>query len=412
MASAIWQFAYLAIAQEVPIASGNSPLFQLLQPKQSGIEFTQPIDLQHPMKYLYVGGYASAGIAIGDINGDGLQDLFFSGGPVANRLFLNASQAQHIRFTDITSQSGIEANNAWAAGVTFVDVDGDSDLDIYVCYYDSPNQLYINQSTDNQIRFVESARQFGLDLVDASFMPTFCDFDRDGDLDLFITGYQYINPAGRPAELPVTERNGKTEVLPQFQKYYGIVPGLDGTPTFTNVGRADYLLRSNASETQGKQIRFQDITQQAGISGIGVGNSAVWWDYNQDGWPDLYVGNDFKVADQLFRNNGDGTFTDVIQETVSHTTWFSMGSEVGDINNDGILDFLISDMAGTTHYRSKVTMGEMSVNAEFLRTAEPRQLMRNALFIGTGTDRLLEAAYLCGLANSDWTRGRQIGGLG
>ncbi|MCA9198370.1 MAG: VCBS repeat-containing protein [Planctomycetales bacterium] len=389
---------------DAPSTNAETPsLFQRLTPTDTGIDFVQPIDVAHPQKYLYVGGYASAGVAIGDINGDGLQDLFFSGGPVPNRLYLNVTKSGQIHFQDMSDAAGIANDHAWAAGVAMVDIDGDDDLDIYVCYYDSPNQLYINQSTKEQVRFVESAKKWGLDLVDASFMPTFCDYDRDGDLDLFITGYQYINPAGRPATLPMTDQNGKPVVLPEFQKYYGIVPGLDGTPTFTNVGRQDYLLQSNAAGANGTTNRFRDVTKQAGISGVGVGNSAVWWDYNQDGWPDLYVGNDFKVADQLFRNNHDGTFTDVIEETVSHTTWFSMGSEVGDINNDGILDFLISDMAGTTHYRSKVTMGEMSVNAEFLRTAEPRQLMRNALFIGTGTTRLLEAAYLCGLANSDWT---------
>ena len=129
----------------------------------------------------------------------------------------------------------------------------------------------------------------------------------------------------------------------------------------------------------------------------------LWWDFDQDGLPDIYVANDFKVADQLYRNNGNGTFTDVIRQCFSHTTWFSMGSEVGDVNNDGLMDLLVSDMAGTTHYRSKVTMGEMSKNVNFLKTSEPRQLMRNALLVGTGTPRFMEAAYMAGLANSDWT---------
>ncbi len=390
-------------------ASAGATLFELLSPERTGVNFTQPIDTAHPLKCLYVGGYASPGIAVGDVNGDGLADLVLTGGPVANRLYVQQADSNGhatLRFEDASAALG-KQDEVWSAGVTLVDIDNDGDLDIYICNYDSPNELYINDTTaPASPRFIESAKVYGLDLVDASFVSAFCDYDLDGDLDVLVGAYQYVNPAGRPADPPVAEENGVYTVLPEFQKYYGIVRGPNGQQTFTNVGRANYLLQSNAAQidkTNGEQIRFSDVSRKAGLSGVGVGNSLLWWDFDGDHLPDIFVANDFKVADQLFRNNGDGTFTDVIRNAFPHTTWFSMGSEAGDINNDGRLDLFVSDMAGTTHYRSKVTMGEMSVHREFMLTAEPRQYMRNALLVNTGTPRFLEAAYMAGLAKSDWS---------
>lgn len=376
-------------------------LFQELPSSATGVDFVPKIDVSHPNKAIYVGGYASPGLAVGDLNGDSLPDLFVTGGPVANRLYLHAGAVGEVQFREAARQCGVSGMGHWSAGVTLVDIDNDADLDIYICNYDAPNELYINLTEDpDRPRFVERASEFGLAIVDASFASAFCDYDRDGDLDVYISAYQFVNPAGRPAEPPVVLENETYRVVPEFQKYYGIIEGPDGRPTFTNVGRRDYLLENVSSENR---VRFRDVTQAAGISGLGVGNSMLWWDYNQDGYPDLYVSNDFKVADQLYRNNRDGTFTDVVRQAFPHTTWFSMGSEAGDLNNDGRIDLLVSDMAGTTHYRSKVTMGEMSVHKEFMKTANPPQYMRNALFMNTGTPRFLEAAYLTGLAKSDWS---------
>ncbi len=396
-------------------ASPFEPLFELLPPAHTGIDFVQPIETDHPRKYLYVGGYASPGIAIGDLNGDGLQDVFVTGGPVKNRLYLQTgdpSSVGSLHFRDATEEAEVDGRDDWGAGVTMVDIDNDGDLDIYVCNYDSPNKLFINETTSPEsVRFVESAQEFGLDLVDASFVSAFCDYDLDGDLDVLVGGYQYVNPAGRPGKLPVVKQGERYMVLPEYQKYYGIVRGIGGGQVFTNVGRRDYLLENIAANSRDGRVRFKDVTKRAGIEGLGVGNSVLWWDYNGDGLPDIYIGNDFKVADQLYRNNGDGTFTDVIRDTFPHTTWFSMGSEAGDVNNDGLIDLFVTDMAGTTHYRSKVTMGEMSNNRDFLKSANPRQYMRNALLVNTGTPRFLEAAYMAGLANSDWSWAAKLADL-
>lgn len=386
----------------------TSTHFSELPVNQTGVDFVHPIDTSHPRKYLYVAGYAAGGVAIGDLDGDGLQDLFLAGGSVASRLYIQQADKEGkatLRFRDVTSAMNVGGGNAWSAGVALVDIDNDSDLDIYVCNYDSPNFLYINHlNQTGKPSFTESARQYGLDIIDASFVPAFYDYDLDGDLDVFISGHQYIDPRGNPAKPPVTERDGNYFMSPEDRKYYGIIKDSKGKAIFTNVGREDYLLQNNLSQIgDANLIRFSNVTKDAGISGLGVGNSIVWWDYNNDGWPDLYIGNDFKVPDQLYRNNRDGTFTDVIRGTFAHTTWFSMGSDIGDVNNDGLMDLFVSDMAGTSHYRSKVTMGEMSTNAEFLKSGEPRQMMRNALFINTGTPSFMEAAYLAGIANSDWT---------
>jgi hypothetical protein len=145
---------------------------------------------------------------------------------------------------------------------------------------------------------------------------------------------------------------------------------------------------------------FGDVS---GMAGYDMGLSATWWDYNDDGWLDLYVGNDFKTPDHLYRNNGDGSFTDVLADVIPHTPWFSMGADAADLNEDGILDFLIADMSSTTHYKQKTTMGEMGNSAWFLTTGNPRQFMRNACYLSTGTERYMEVANLTGLDSSDWT---------
>ena len=162
-------------------------------------------------------------------------------------------------------------------------------------------------------------------------------------------------------------------------------------------GERDVLYRNDG------QGRFEDVSSESGISGLHPGLSATWWDFDRDGWPDLYVCNDFWDPDHLYHNQGDGTFLDVAQDALPHTPWFAMGADFADVDLDGHMDLLAADMSATTHYRSKVMMGDMNASRWFLESAQPRQYMRNALYLGTGVSRFREGAFLAGLASTDWT---------
>ena len=388
-----------AFAKLADSGTSDAPLFSQVPAKVSGISFVNPIDTTHELKRLYIAAFACGGIALGDVDGDGRLDVFLTGGAVANRLF---RQVSPWKFEDITQAANpaLDGNGNWSSGAAMADIDGDGDLDILVGNYDKPLQLFINQGADggNRVTFTEEAAQWGLDVADASLMPSFCDFDNDGDLDVFLQCGEYQRANGRPAETPVIEENGTYRIKPGFEKYYAIKINEYGKQEFVNAGRANYLFRN-----EGTGKKFTDITTKAGLSGRHITNSATWWDYDGDGSMDLYEGNDFRDPDRLYRNNGDGTFTDVIKNTLSHTTWFSMGADVGDVNNDLLPDFLIADMAGTSHYVSKATMGEMGKFRHFLMTVVPRQFMRNALYVNTGTPRFQESSFMSGIASTDWT---------
>ncbi len=370
----------------------DAPLFESLSAEQTGVAFVNPLLIDHPLNALNGSGFACGGVCIGDINGDGRPDLYLISGSGRNRLYL---QSGDVQFTDATAATGVDGGEAWGAGGALVDIDNDGDLDIYVCNYDSANQLYINNGAG--ARFTESARKYGLDVVDSSLMPTFADFDNDGHLDLFLLTHRYYRPGGRPTRPPVGFQSGKPYILPEFEKYYCLRQVGPGNYTADTCGRPDYLFRNNGNGT------FSNVTAQAGIREPGHGLSATWWDYNNDGWLDLYVGNDFTDPDHLYRNNHDGTFRDVTAETLPYTSWSSMGADCADLNNDGRLDFMSADMAATTHYKAKVTMGDMGDRRWFLENAWPRQAMRNTVFLNTGTDRFQEVAFLTGLAGTDWT---------
>ena len=369
-------------ALEVPkvTKTGN---FTLIPASKSGVNLTYPIDLESPHSHLYVSGFACGGVAAGDLDGDGRPDLVFAGAGQKNCLFLNRGE---FRFVEQAEVAGIAGDGNWSSSVTLVDIENDGDLDVYVTRYDALNRLYLN---DGKARFTEAAGKFGLDLVDASLASAFCDYDCDGDLDLYLLNNRYYAPKGFPSPEPET-------LSAEQKKYFQLVPGPGGRKTLNIVPRRDRLLRNDAG-------KFTEVSVAAGITDDPRhGLAATWWDYNKDGWPDLYVSNDFDDPDSLYHNNGDGTFTDVTSAVLPHTAWFSMGADSADINNDGWPDFLAADMSGTTHYKDKTTMGAMGARL-WVTQAEPRQYMRNALYLGTGTSRMMEAAYLAGVADSDWT---------
>jgi hypothetical protein len=300
------------------------------------------------------------GVTIGDYDGDGRPDIFVVSKTESCHLFRNLGGW---KFEDVTEKAGVGDKGAaaiiWKQGATFVDINNDGLLDIYVCRFNAPNRLYINQGDGT---FKEMAHAYGLDVKDSSVMAAFCDYDRDGWLDVYIAT-NILNIATQPN------------------------------------GQRGYLFHNNRDGT------FTDVTDRAGISGESQSHSATWWDYDNDGWPDLYVANDYGVPDKLYHNNRDGTFTDTLDRVLPHTAFSSMGSDLGDVNNDGLIDLLVADMAATTHQWDHHMMADARARTQELpdgSTAAPKY-HRSTLLLNTGTGRCLEAAFLANLAATDWT---------
>ncbi len=376
-------------------------LFERLDGKAVGMPFRNDVDNEHRWMHLYTSAFAGGGVCIGDYDDDGRPDVFLTSQTGRNRLYRQVSDWQ---FKDVSDAAGIDSEVAWSSGATFVDIDNDGDLDLYVCNYEAANKLYIN---DGEGKFEDQAREMGLDYTGASHTMAFADYDRDGDLDAYLlTNRMYPLPGEEP-KYEIKNVGGKPVIAERHRRliYALELPG--GGYRFEAAGDRDFLYRNNGDGT------FTDVTKDAGLEHDTYyhGLSATWWDYDNDGDEDLYVANDFWAPDFLYRNNGDGTFTDVIRQAVPHTPWFSMGSDAADINNDGHFDFLATDMAATTHFMEKTTMGAMGANTWFMETAEPRQYMRNAMFLNTGTDRFMEIAFMSGLAKSDWTWCPKFGDL-
>lgn len=339
-------------------------MFVPLAPEATGVltenKFDDPEMWGRRYREIEIGAIGT-GLAIGDYDGDGRPDLFIVSKTESSRLFRNLGD---FKFEDVSVRTGVadegDAARIWKQGATFADVNNDGHLDLYLCRFNAPNRLYINQGDGT---FKDEAAAYGLDLTDASVMAAFSDYDRDGWLDVFI----------------------QTNLL-------------DGSTH--PEGQRDHLYRNNRDGT------FSDVTKTAGIAaGPTHGNSATWWDFDSDGWPDLYVANDFEAPDALYRNNRDGTFTDVIDHVVPRTPYSSMGSDLGDINNDGRIDFMASDMAATNHVADQRTMAESrarSRDPDENSTVAP-QHPRNTLFLNTGLDRMIDVAQLAGLDATDWT---------
>jgi hypothetical protein len=356
-----------AIAEQ-PLAPRSGPrgatMFVIVPPDESGVrtenKYDDPEMWGRRAREFDLGGIGT-GVAIGDYDGDGRPDLFVVSKTETCRLFRNLGGW---KFEEVTEKAGLtdvgtEAR-VWKQGATFADVNNDGRLDLYVCRFNAPNLLYINQGDGT---FKEQAHAYGLDVKDASVMAAFGDYDRDGWLDVFV----------------------QTNVL-------DAVANPDG--------QRDYLFHNNRDGT------FTNVSEPSGVAaGPTHGNSALWSDFDGDGWPDLYVANDFAIPDALYRNNHDGTFTNIIARTMPHAAYSSMGSDLGDVDNDGRLDLLVADMAASEHVKDQRTMAEtrarMRVPPE--GSEEIRQTPYSALYLDTGTGRFLEAGHLAGVASTDWT---------
>ncbi|MEC5127087.1 FG-GAP-like repeat-containing protein [Verrucomicrobiales bacterium BCK34] len=335
------------------------------------------------MQYLYNG----AGGCVGDYDGDGLPDIFLVSEDGKNRLF---RQALPWKFEDVTDLLGLGGGDSWGAGATFVDIDNDGDLDLHVSNMGGPDFLYVNNGDGT---FREDAKARGLNKSGPSWMANFADFDRDGDLDCYLLTYRLFYVGKDDPKFSFQTVDGKQVVPPEHDDDFYLIQGHP-----QEAGTVDMLLENDGNGY------FRNVSGSSGIGKLrNHGLSATWWDRNNDNWPDLYLANDFKDPDCLWMNQGDRTFKNVLGSSVSYTPWFAMGSDFADLNRDGWFDFFVADMSAMNHYRQKMEMGAMGSNAWFLEWAEPRQLMRNMLYLNTGGDRLLESGYLSGVESTGWT---------
>lgn len=357
-------------------ASGPT-LFTELPPAATGIdivnEYLDPRMWDDRYQEFALGSIGT-GITVGDYDNDGNPDLYIVNKTGLSKLYRNLG---NWKFEDTTQKAGLapeaesgllswfgsdEDENAveiWKQGAAFADIDNDGDLELYLCRFSAPNQLFINQGDGT---FTEAENANGLALNSASGMACFADFDRDGWLDAYVQT-NLLDSATSPD------------------------------------GNRDRLYRNNGDGT------FTDITDAAGISGLTLGHSATWWDFNEDNWLDLYIANDFATPDQLYRNNGDGTFTNVLDQVVPHQPFSSMGADLGDIDNNGHIDFFVADMAPTKHEMDHRGMAvtRYSMREESIKPGTVPQYMYNALYLNNGTGRMQEGAWLYGIARTDWT---------
>jgi hypothetical protein len=358
-------------------------LFSLISPDSSGVHFSNDINTTDSLnifsfEYIYNGG----GVGIGDFNRDGKPDIFFVGNKVPSRLYLNQG---HFHFKDITESSGIHTDGGWAFGVSVVDINQDGWPDIYVSMGGPgnediyPNKLFINQGLDKNGNpwFKEMAKEYGLDDPGQSIQAVFFDYDHDGDLDMYLlTGGGFE----------------KSPIVP-----HPIIK--DGSARNT-----DRLYRNDFDKKLGHPV-FTNVSSQAGIleEGFGLGVSIL--DINEDGWPDVYVTNDYLSNDLLYVNNRNGTFTERSAEYFKHTSHFAMGNDVGDINNDGLMDIIAVDMLPDRRYDRMLMFGPNQYNKFFysIEQGYSYQYMRNTLQLNQGKGRFSEIGQLAGIYKTSWS---------
>lgn len=361
-------------------SSHNQPLFELLGPDRTGIQFVNTLQEGSgnnilESEFFYNGG----GLAVGDVNNDGLPDLYFTANQGRNALYINRGNYQ---FEDVTSIVGVEDAGGWSAGVAMVDINADSLLDIYICKAGKvdreqrKNKLFINRGPSEAggaPTFVERAREYRLDDSGYCTQPVFFDYNRDGLLDLFIVNYNTRHFAGFDLQ----------EIRDEHDPDAG-----------------DRLYQNNGDGT------FTNISREAGIiqNPIGFGLSATVSDLNNDGWPDIYVTNDFIERDYMYINQADGTFKDEILSRTNVTSYFSMGSDIADINNDSEPDILTVDMLPPDPKRRKVfKTPNYDIYERLVANGYHRKNMRNTLQLNQGDGTFVEVGQLAGISMTDWS---------
>lgn len=380
-------------------------LFEKMAPGRTSIDFANSLSSTEELNtYVFRNFYNGGGVAIGDVNKDGLADVFFTGNQVSNRLYLNRGG---FSFQDITIEAGLESSGIWSTGATMADVNGDGWLDIHVCKSGPPggakrhNELYINNG-DNT--FTEKAREYGIAVSGLSIHASFLDYDGDGDLDLYLLS----NPI-----------RSLDELRPQMG-LRDIVDRDGGNKLFRN----DLVVHdaSGGSHVDSSGLpRFVDVTAEAGIysSKIGFGLGVSVADVNRDGWPDIYVSNDFFERDYLYVNQRDGTFEDVLPQAMGEISLSSMGGDIADLNNDGYPEVFVSDMLPASHERlmSKTAFETWDDRTRAAAEGYHEQFTRNTLHLNRGPVQVpdgrpspppvyfSEIGRLAGVEASDWSWG-------
>ena len=368
--------------------TNEDSLFTKLESSKTGINFVNEVKNGKNMNiFKYRNFYNGGGVSIGDINNDGLSDIFFTSNLGENKLYLNKG---NFKFEDISISSGIVISKSWSTGVEMVDINGDGLLDIFVCNAGNgidatrKSELFIN---NGNLTFTEKAAEYNLADTGITTHAAFFDYDKDGDLDVYILNNSFI---------PVSSLNysNKRELRDKDWAVSDILKG-----------GGDKLMRNDNG-------KFVDVSDAAGIYGslIGFGLGVTIGDVNGDLYPDIYISNDFYERDYLYINNKNGTFSEQIQGWASHTSQSSMGADMADINNDGRADIFVTDMLPEGDERLKTTTSfdnydlfTRKLNLDFFY-----QYMQNTLQLNNGNNQFLEIANYAGVAKTDWSWGALI----
>ncbi len=371
-------FTIVASAQQ----SNSNKLLSLLPESSTGVSFRNDVvETSNMFMYMYENLYAGAGVCIGDINNDGLQDIYFASTMGSNKLYLNTD---NFKFKDITETAGVNGGGGIKTGVCMVDINNDGWLDIFVCKsgFKDPNLrkkiLYINNHNGT---FTDEAAEYGLDEPSFTIQAYFFDYDNDGDKDVYFVNHPH--DFSKSMTIPTTMLNGKMVYVEDT----------------TTVNVSDRLFENRSG-------KFFDVTKKAGLIDHAFGLSASIADVNGDGWPDIYTANDFNKPDFLYINNRNGTFTNRLAESIRHTSFSAMGSDISDINNDGYEDIYIVDMAVENPVRQKQLFAVNQNYDKFhlmVKYGLYYQYPRNTLQLNNADGTYSDIANYAGVAETEWS---------